>query len=35
MIGSSLTRPWTVTKRYGRDPKEELVRGYFLSGKAT
>ena len=24
-IDSSLTRPWTVTKRYGRDPKEELV----------
>jgi hypothetical protein len=24
-IDSSLTRPWTVTKRYGRDPKEELI----------
>jgi hypothetical protein len=24
-IDSSLTRPWTVTKRYGRDPKEEVT----------
>jgi len=23
-IDSSLTRPWTVTKRYGRDPKEDV-----------
>jgi hypothetical protein len=24
-IDSSLTRPWTVTKRYGRDPKEDVT----------
>ena len=24
-IDSSLTRPWTVTKRYGRDPKEAVT----------
>jgi hypothetical protein len=24
-IDSSLTRPWTVTERYGRDPKEEVT----------
>jgi hypothetical protein len=24
-IDSSLTRPWTITKRYGRDPKEDVT----------